>query len=374
MSEYQYYEFQTADRPLTEEEQEAVGALSSHIEVTPTQAIVTYSYGNFKHDPKEVLADYFDAMIYLANWGSRELMFRFPKGLIALEQVRPYCLEDFITLETMGDHIVLDIQLDEEEGVDWLEGEGVLSSLLRLRGDILQGDYRVLYLAWLKAITLDDPEVVTADLEPPVPAGLQNLNSALGHFAQVFEIDSYLIEAATASSPELQERSQDALRQAIVRLPREICDDFLVRLAQGEPLLSVALNRELRTSIGSSPVQSMPRRTVAQLFGEAERLRTRARQRQAQEAEKGRIHGLQILAQNEARTWQEVEALIGKSQAKAYDEAVELLLKLQELAVFQGTQAAFQAQMAQLCDRYKSRRSLLERFRGAGLSMKDGTA
>lgn len=48
MSEYQYYEWQTVDRLLTEAEQKAVGNLSSHIEVSSSRAVVTYSYGDFK--------------------------------------------------------------------------------------------------------------------------------------------------------------------------------------------------------------------------------------------------------------------------------------------------------------------------------------
>lgn len=42
MGEYQYYEWQTADRLLTPEEQARVRRLSSHIEVTPSRAVVTY--------------------------------------------------------------------------------------------------------------------------------------------------------------------------------------------------------------------------------------------------------------------------------------------------------------------------------------------
>jgi hypothetical protein len=48
MSEYQYYEWQTLDRPLTAAEQKAANELSSHINVTSTQAIVTYNWGSFK--------------------------------------------------------------------------------------------------------------------------------------------------------------------------------------------------------------------------------------------------------------------------------------------------------------------------------------
>ncbi len=80
MSEYQYYEWQTIDRPLTDQEQAEVNRLSSHIEVSPTGAWVEYSWGDFKHDPKRVLAQYFDAFLYVTNWGSRELLFRFPKN------------------------------------------------------------------------------------------------------------------------------------------------------------------------------------------------------------------------------------------------------------------------------------------------------
>jgi len=56
MSEYQYYEWQTLERPLTADEQKAVNGLSSHIDVTSSQAIVTYVWSNFKHDSIQVLA------------------------------------------------------------------------------------------------------------------------------------------------------------------------------------------------------------------------------------------------------------------------------------------------------------------------------
>ncbi|MDD5482748.1 MAG: hypothetical protein PHP98_03745 [Kiritimatiellae bacterium] len=63
---------QAVDRRLTEDEQEPVQGLSSHIEVSPSSAVVTYSWGDFKHDPEDVLVRYFDAHLYLANWGSHK--------------------------------------------------------------------------------------------------------------------------------------------------------------------------------------------------------------------------------------------------------------------------------------------------------------
>jgi hypothetical protein len=82
MSEYQYYEWQTIDRPLSPSEREAVSGLSSHMEVvTSTQAIVSYSWGDFKHDPRHVLPQYFDAHLYMANWSTHRLLFRFPEPI-----------------------------------------------------------------------------------------------------------------------------------------------------------------------------------------------------------------------------------------------------------------------------------------------------
>ena len=171
MSEYQYYEWQTVDRLLTEEEQEAVGRLSSHIEVSSSQAVVTYAWGDFKHDPRQVLARFFDAHLYMANWGSRRLMFCFPAGLLSREAIEPYCVQDRIMFKTVGGFDILDMDLSEEEGGTWIEGEGSLSSLIPLRNDLLQGDCRSLYLAWLKAISLRGEETTPRGRKPSITSG-----------------------------------------------------------------------------------------------------------------------------------------------------------------------------------------------------------
>ena len=178
MSEYQYFEWQTVNRLLTEAEQDAVGRLSSHIDVSSSRAVVTYSWGDFKHDPRQVLVRFFDAHLYMANWGSRRLMFRFPAGLLSREAIEPYCVRDRITYKTLGEFDVLDIDLSEEEGGTWIEGEGSLSELVPLRNDIFQGDHRLLYLAWLKAMSLqgdephpDSKSSASKHMDLPIPPG-----------------------------------------------------------------------------------------------------------------------------------------------------------------------------------------------------------
>ena len=125
MSEYQYYEFQAIDRPLTQEERAAISQLSSRVKPTATSASFNYSYGNFRGDPKQVLARYFDIMYYIANWGTQQLMFRFPTSLIDREAIELYCIDDYISLSFVGDWAILDWEFSQEEGFnDWIEGQG----------------------------------------------------------------------------------------------------------------------------------------------------------------------------------------------------------------------------------------------------------
>jgi hypothetical protein len=173
--------------------------------------------------------------------------------------------------------------------------------------------------------------------------------------------------AAEGSAQPVPTASRDEHRQAIAQLPSEEKDAFLLRLAQGEPHLSLALNRQLGALGSVSQPDTGQRRTVGELLAATETLRERKRAERAAQVEAKRIAELEALAQWEDAAWQEVDTLIQKSQAKAYDEAVRLLVKLKELAVHRGQEAAFQAQMAQISGQYKRRHSLVKRFRKAKL-------
>lgn len=81
MSEYQYYEFQALDRILTKTEQSYIESLSSRVELSPTKAAFTYSYGDFRGNPQDLLEKCFDVMLYMANWGTRQLLFRLSDSL-----------------------------------------------------------------------------------------------------------------------------------------------------------------------------------------------------------------------------------------------------------------------------------------------------
>lgn len=387
MSEYQYYEFQSVDRRLTQSEQEALSQLSSRAQISSSRAIFVYSYGDLPGQEKQLLIKYFDAMFYIANWGSLQLMFRFPKGLIDIELMQQYCVEDIVEVSEINNFVILEISINEEGGFDgWIEGEGNLSSLIGLRQEILQGDYRLLYLAWLKGITYldelddeyederDDDDANDDDanddregLEPPVPPNFGKLSSSLQAFIDIFEVDEHLLKAAISASVTKDSIPESSIKEAIKKLERSEVDTFLLRLLKEESNLSIELGKKLSGMIEVRQEKNPGKRTIRQLLASAEKEEKKEEYRIEQEAKAARIRELEALAKRETAAWEDIDALIQKGTSNSYDEVVPLLLKLRDLADYQKQQVKFLTRLQQLHNKYSSRSGLKRRLLKANL-------
>jgi hypothetical protein len=153
VSEYQSYEFLALDRRLTAQEMAELRSISTRAEITPTRFWNEYQWGDLKADPAKLLARYFDLHLYFANWGTRRLMLRLPVAAVDLDALRTYAPGGPVTLTTTGEHAVLDLWSEVEEPEDdWFEAGHLASSLTPLRAELLRGDRRVAYLAWLLAV------------------------------------------------------------------------------------------------------------------------------------------------------------------------------------------------------------------------------
>ena len=102
MSEYQYYEFQAIDRPLTQSQIRELRSYSTRAAITSTRFANEYHWGDFKGDPRVWIEKYFDAFLYLANWGTRDLMLRLPCRLLEYEVARRYCCGGFGARSAQG--------------------------------------------------------------------------------------------------------------------------------------------------------------------------------------------------------------------------------------------------------------------------------
>jgi hypothetical protein len=75
MSEYQHYDFKAIDRALTKAEMAALRSISTRAVITSTSFTNHYEWGDLKADPFKLLAAYFDAFVYVANWAHGSFIF-----------------------------------------------------------------------------------------------------------------------------------------------------------------------------------------------------------------------------------------------------------------------------------------------------------
>src|SRR5579871_4082364 len=191
MSEYQAYEFVALDRPLTPKQMAELRAISTRADITPTRFWNEYQWGDLKADPAKLVERYFDAHLYFANWGTRRLMLRLPAARVDKKQLRPYFPRGAARMTISAEHVVLDLVSETEEPEDDFTSGASLAALAPVRSDLLRGDLRAAYLAWLLAVQTGD--VAAGATEPPVPAGLLDLSAPLEAMVEFLRIDDDLL-------------------------------------------------------------------------------------------------------------------------------------------------------------------------------------
>jgi hypothetical protein len=361
MSEYQYYEFQTADRRLSEKETQELRSYSTRAVITPTSFSNEYSFGSFKGDPNVWMEKYFDGYVYLANWGTHELQLALPAKLLSGETAGLYCGGDGASVRERTGKVILTLRSDEEPGGEWVQGEGLLSSLLPLRVELAQGDLRALYVGWL--LNVQNGELDEQEIEPPVPPNLNGLSGPLSNLVDYLRIDQDLLAVASqvsALQPTLPVQRKD-MAVWVAQLSAQEKDNLLVQLMTGEEL---AIGAELRSRFNrsrsqSGPLPGVPRRTVGQLLAAAkafkgQREREEARQsaeakaREQRSAALARQKHLDSLVGQESDLWTKVEELVATKLPKSYDLAVQHLMDLRDLAVRKGFEPHFSQRLALL--------------------------
>lgn len=378
MSEYQYYEFLAVDRPLSEAQRAQLRALSTRAEITATRFTNEYQWGDFKGDPRKMMEQYFDAHLYFANWGTRRLMLRVPRAALDTKTAEQYFYGDTAASFTVtGEHLIIDLYADREPDDYWEETPD-LGSMVGVRSELIAGDCRLLYLAWLFAVQHD--EVDDEATEPPVPAGLAELSAPLEAVVEFLEIDEDLIDIAVEASPDLGEDEPGGIGEWIASLPVPAKDELLGRVASGDGVqVQALLLRQFRESVPGRPVAAgAPARTAGELRDaaaayKAEIAKAVAERRRAEAAEKevkkaaAYAKHLDDLSAREASAWVRAAALIETKNQRDYDTAVTLLCDLRALAGRNGSRGVFAERVGDLRRQHQRKPSLMERFDAAGL-------
>ncbi len=386
MSEYQYYEFLALDRPLDDRQQAEVRSLSTRAAITATSFINEYHWGTFRGDPNRMMERYYDAHLYLTNWGTHRIMLRLPRELLDIDVAEDHCVGDQVTVWTTGEFLVLDMTSEDDSDGWEYDPQGKLSAIVGARTELATGDLRPLYLAWLAGYGAweRDEDAFDRDedheLEPPVPPGLTTLTGAQQALADFLRLDENLLAIAAQTSPPLEEIADDPGQLAawVTNLPHAEKNRLLLRVVDDH---AVTVRMEMLRRFRDEHTTNIPdpsRRTVADLLDGAARRRT-DRERQAtarrvdQEArhEKARAlareQRLDELARAEDTAWSRVDAMIATRRPAEYDAAITLLTDLHALAERDGRRHTFTQRSMALRQTHTRKPSLIERLNRAGI-------
>jgi hypothetical protein len=369
MSEYQYYEFQAIDKPLSADAQAELRAMSTRARITATSFTNSYEWGDLKGDPADMMARWFDLHLYLANWGARALMIRLPERLVDRDVLMTSIdAIDDADLVRKGGNLVLTIWRDEVEQDDWDDGSGWLGALAPLRADILSGDLRLFYLLWLMAV--QDGHIPDNATEPL--SGLGPLTGPLSATADFFGIDRDLVASAAERVSEASVAT-DEIPHVVGALPESDKTRLLVRLFEGDPNVvnearsilrkhqEVALALPLRTA-GELRTQAADSRTARER--EITRRNALERRREAEKAERARRARLDALAKRGEAVWREIETEIDRRNASGYDNAAHLLADLATIARERHIMENFRSRLEGIRERHHRKQKFLPEAAG----------
>jgi hypothetical protein len=271
---------------------------------------------------------------------------------------------NLMEVKAKEDIVILTFLSEEDPG--WVEaGEDSdwMESIIPVRANLIGGDLRALYLAWLLSAQMRELDEDAP--EPPVPAGLARLDAALEAFADFFGIDADLIDAAAEKSPRApsDSDSRKALGQWVAALADSEKTELLNRVVAEDGL---RVRNELRQRfLRSQPkafAEAKPR-TVSELLTAAEHRAEERARKKAERKARERARYLGDLAKRESAVRKHVSDLIATQKPAAYDEAARLLADLKDLGAHSGRGAEMDEYIQRIRTEHARKRSFIRRLK-----------
>lgn len=217
-------------------------------------------------------------------------MLRLPAAKVGRAALAPYFVGSNATrLAKRGAHLVLDLvnEPDDPEYDDDDEDEVSLAAVSGVRAELLRGDLRPAFLAWVLSVRAG--EVDEGETEPPVPAGLGELTPSQCALASFLRIDHDLLAAASRGASSKRD-DRKAFQAWVGALSERDKEAWLMRAAEDPGLaLGSEMLRVFRAQAKKDA--SMGWRTVAGLLALAEEERTQRERRDAARADRARRAG-----------------------------------------------------------------------------------
>ncbi len=139
-----------------------------------------YNHGDFRGDPKRLVLKHFDVFFYISNFGGVRFLFKYPVDEVNVDQIKKHCIKNIISIKIQKENVLLDVDVNVEEGFGWVEGEGLLVDLLPLYDEIKAENYQFLKLVSSVSEELDGQE--------------NNLKAAVAKFKKLSQAQEAFLE------------------------------------------------------------------------------------------------------------------------------------------------------------------------------------
>jgi hypothetical protein len=240
---YKYYYFEAIDKPLTEQQQAALRNVSTRAQINARRFENEYHFGNLGANPESLVKKYFDVHLFYASYGTRIVMFKVPAKTIDFPLLKQYDNGETVRITKSGSDVIVDITADCEDSEGWWDESPKISKYVSFRDDLMAGDYRCLYIAWLAG----DSERVRKRGTPPIPPGIKKLSGTLRSFIGFMYLDEkeFAASVESASDDKPAEPTSKEIKDWVASLPDKDCQKILVDLLQ-EKIAAQIVQRELQ--------------------------------------------------------------------------------------------------------------------------------
>lgn len=354
--------------------------LSTRADITPVSFINVYNFGDFKGDPEKLMAQFFDAHIYVANWMTATFMVSVPIDTLTKEMAQAFRVPYILEFKETKSRWIITWNLEESENYDRFgmeDGSGWMAHLAPIREELLQGDMRSLYIGWLASASeerMDDD-----DLEPLALDGLADLTPAQIALAEFIEANKDWLTGCGIGRPSFKSSDIQPQEMAawIDALPPEKSKAVLLELLKGN---GKQAERKLKKQFMAwqqalkGEQTELPRRTVSELRKNAEagrkiRLEQKARKKRQREIkrQKEREAYLKKLSGDFPKAWKTVQKTVLRGSGLAYDETCGILIDMAEAYRLGGNQKEFRQKLKEFIADHSRRKALIKRLVKAGL-------
>ncbi len=377
MSEYQFVAFRVIDSPVSKKNLAYMRRQPSRAEITSRSFVNEYHYGDFRGNATEMLRRGYDIHLHYANFGTRSLFIRLPHGFPDSKAAKPYLDGESIRFITdkdgQGGTLVIEPTYEPGDLEELWEIDRWLDRLIPLRGEIINGDLRPLYVAHL-AISCDIEHDPDETREAPVPTGMESLTKAQRALAKFYEISGAMLAAAAQefAAPLTVEDVPQAQLAWLRSQSDSRKDEWLTELMRGPS--SKVRSDVLAQFRKEHPVATWPTvkldRTIAELRLMADEIQRAIKKRAAAEAAQKRASKLAKMANDPKPYLDQTEKLVAQRTTDAYGKIARLLADLREALAETGQTGVAERQAETLIKKYPTLRNLKGALRREGFMQK----